>query len=189
MIRHLPSLVTSHPSASELEGTFTVVRIRSGAGNLNQPRTHVGQWLMAALLNQQAERKRLALKLFNGDKGSWNYDEPAVVIIISEWAVRRLFPQPVDVREITSFVMKMRSMIHNTEPPDQLKTEALIRYALGDRNVDISGIKPDEMFGILGVVLGSVVHKLGITQEEIRKMIIDGENTAFDQGWKPPLAE
>jgi hypothetical protein len=174
---------------SELEGTSVVVRIRSGARNVGQPRTNVGRWLMAGLLNQPTERKRLALKLFNGDDGSWNYDEPAVVIIVAERAIPRLFPAPVDVREITSFVMKMRSMIHSTEPPDQLKTEALIRYGLGDRNVDISGIKPREMFDILGVVLVSIVHRLGITQEEIRKMVLDGENTAFDQGWKPSLAE
>jgi hypothetical protein len=144
---------------------------------------------MAGLLNQPAERERLALKLFNGVKGSWNFDEPAVVIIISERAVRRLFSQPIDVREITAFVLQMRSMIHSIEPPDQLKTEALIRYALGDRDVDISGIKPDEMFGILGIVLGTVVHRLGIAQDEIRKMVLDGESAAFDQGWKPPLAE
>lgn len=156
---------------------------------MGQPRTHVGRWLMAGLLNQPAERERLALKLFNGVKGSWNFDEPAVVIIISERAVSRLFPQPVDVREVTEFVMKLRSMIHSTEPPNQLKAEALIRYALGDRDVDISGIKPGEMFSILGIVLGVVVHKLGITREEIRKMVLDGENTAFEQGWKPPLAE
>jgi hypothetical protein len=144
---------------------------------------------MAGLLNHSAERNRLVLKLSNGDKDSWNYDEPAVVIIISERALRRLFSQPVDVREITAFVMKMRSMIQSTEPPDQLKTEALIRYGLGDRYVDISDIKPDEMFAILSVVLGAIVHRLRIGQEEIRKMILDGEKVAFDQGWKPPLAD
>jgi hypothetical protein len=144
---------------------------------------------LAGLLNQPAERNRLALNLFNGDKGSWNYDEPAVVIIVSERAIPRLFSRPVDVREVTAFVMKMRSMIHSTEPPDQLKTEALIRYALGDRDVDISGIKPREMFDILGVVLVSIVHKLQIAEEEVRKMVLDGENAAFDQGWKPSLAE
>lgn len=103
-----------------------------------RPRTYVGQWLLAGMLDQRAERQRLSRMLNNGKSG-WNADEPAVVGFAFELAVRQLFPESVDVREITAFVRDLRSRVYSTAPPDQLGAEALIRDAL-EEPVDISDI-------------------------------------------------
>lgn len=42
------------------------------------PRTLVGQWLLAAVLEQRDLRDRL-VKSLNGGQGGWNNDEPAVI--------------------------------------------------------------------------------------------------------------
>ena len=73
-----------------------------------RPRTYVGQWLLAGMLDQRTERQRLGRMLNNGRSG-WNHDEPAVVGFAFEMAVRRLFPESVNVREITLFVEELRS--------------------------------------------------------------------------------
>jgi hypothetical protein len=59
-----------------------------------EPRTVVGRWLLAGLLNQRGERDRL-LPMLNGGQSGWNYDEPGTVEAACEIAVRRYFPRGV----------------------------------------------------------------------------------------------
>jgi hypothetical protein len=164
------------------------MRVRPRGKVAAQPRTWVGRWLLAAMLLQQAERQRLSRKLNNGKPG-WNYDEPGVVEIACQLVVRRLFPESVDVREITAFVMEMRSRIHSITPPDQLESEALIRSALGDTDVVLSDIDSGHMFGAYTMILGYASIKLTLSDDDIRNLILESERLALERGWKPPLAE
>jgi hypothetical protein len=126
--------------------------------------------------------------LNNGKSTGWNDDEPAVVGLVFELTVRRLFPESVDVREITAFVRDLRSRVHTTAPPDQLESEALIRDALGE-SLDISGMRPLKIFTTRAAILAGAVLKIPLRESDVRQLILEGERIAFEQGWNPPLAE
>jgi len=63
---------------------------RSWLQHRAKPRTHIGRSLRALFLNQQELRKELQGTL-NGDRPGWNNDEPAVVELVSQVILRRLF--------------------------------------------------------------------------------------------------
>jgi hypothetical protein len=164
-----------------------VIRNHPGIKEPVQPRTYVGQWLLALILNRQAEQKRLSRVLNNGNKG-WNSDESVVVGFAFQLAVRKIFSPSVDVREITKFVIDLRSRVRSAAPPDQLVAEALIRDALGDPDVDISDINSGEILMTHGAILLYAARKLELDEPDIKQLILDGERIAFEQGWNPPLA-
>ena len=147
----------------------------------------VGQWLLAGLLNQVEEREKLG-RMLNGGKSGWNYDEPAVVEIACQLAARHYFGNGINVYVISAFVTELRGRIHSTTPPDQEKTEALLRHALGDRDVAVSHIAHLDMFYSQGAIFGQIVHKLGLKPTEIKELIIQAELQAFEQGWNPPVS-
>jgi hypothetical protein len=61
------------------------------AGNSALPRTFVGRWLRAAMLDRPDERDRLVPTLNRGSVTGWNDDEPAVVQAAAELVLRRFF--------------------------------------------------------------------------------------------------
>lgn len=160
---------------------------RSKQTPTSQPSTCVGRWLRAGLLDQRELRKQLNTTLNNGKPG-WNDDEPAVVEAACEIAVRRFFGADYDVREITSFVSQVRSKIHSVEPPDQLRTEAMIRSALGESDVVTSDITAGQKFNIRVSVLGQAKLLLGLDAAAVDRLILEAERVAFERGWNPPLA-
>jgi hypothetical protein len=151
-----------------------------------EPRTVVGRWLLAGLLNQVAERERLR-PMLNGGESGWNYDEPGTVEAVCEIAVRRYFHRDADVREITAFVSEFRAKIHSIKPPGQLEAEALVRMALGDPDVVVDNISFTDTFHTQAGVALHVVQKLDLDPPEVRQLVIDGERLAFKRGWNPPL--
>ena len=76
-------------------------------------------------------------------------------------AVARFFGANYDIRDITAFAALLRQAAGDDPNPmfDQLKTEAVIRLALGEPDVDTQGITPGQKFGIRGNVLAGVVGK------------------------------
>jgi hypothetical protein len=164
------------------------MRFGSREVSSGKPRTYVGRFLRAALLDQREERSRLERRL-NGGKSGWNDDEPAVFRAASELMVRRYFLRDVDVREITKFVSDIRAKIHSATPPDQLEAEAVIRAALGEKDIVTDDIRPAEEFNINGLIVGQITRKLRFSEADIDELIADSERIAFEQGWNPPLAK
>ncbi len=78
--------------------------------------------------------------------------------------------------------------MHRTAPPDQLEAEALIRDALGEP-VDISGMTTEKIFTTQAAILGYAIQKLALGEPDVKELILESERIAFEQGWKPPLAE
>ena len=163
------------------------VPFRSRPVSRGGPRTYVGQWLRAVLLRQRELRDRLRIKLNGGRQTGWNDDEPAVVEAACESAVARFFGANYDVHDITAFAALLREAAGNDPAHDQLKTEAVIRLALGEPDVDTRGITPGQMFSIRGNVLAGVVGKLGLGEVDVDLLITDAEKVAVERGWNPPL--
>jgi len=151
-------------------------------------RTYIGQWLRAVLLRQTELRDRLHPKLNGGDKG-WNDDEPAVVQAACELAVARFFGTSYDVRAITAFVAELREATANDPAYDQLKTEAVIRSALGEQDVDTAGITAGQKFSIRLMVLTLAFGKLGLSEANVDHLITDAEKIAVERGFDPPLVD
>jgi hypothetical protein len=139
------------------------------------------------LLGQSQLREQLRPTL-NGGRRGWNDDEPAVVEATFELVVSRFFGTDYDVRVITEFVMEMRKATSNDPRLDALTTEAMIRSARGDKDVDTKGITPAQKFYIHSVVAGFASLKLPLTETEVNRITIDAEKIAMERGWRPPLA-
>jgi hypothetical protein len=162
------------------------MQIGECAGELEEPCTVVGRWMLAVLLHQRESELRLG-RMLNGGKSGWNKDEPAVIEIACEFAVRRYFKSSINIDEIAAFVADMRGRVRSTSPPGQSETEALIRLALGDRDIAVPQVSASEIFLIHGTVVGQVVYRLQLTQAETRRLVERAERQAFKRGWNPPL--
>jgi len=163
---------------------------RSRSVSRGGPRTYVGQSLRAALLRQTELRDRLHPKLNGGRETGWNADEPAVVEAACELAVGRFFGTSYDVRAITAFVAELREATANDPTHDRLKTEAVIRLALGDQDVDTAGITAGQKLRIRGAVLTLALGKLGrLSEADVDQLITEAEKIAIERGWNPPLAD
>jgi hypothetical protein len=68
-----------------------VVRYLKHAGSSALPRTLVGRWLRAAMLDQPEERDRLVRTLNGWSATGWNDDEPAVVQVAFELMLPRYY--------------------------------------------------------------------------------------------------
>lgn len=180
------------PKRVSRQGTDRLAELqRDGllAAALAWPRTYVGLWLRAVLLRQEELGYRLASKLNGGRQTGWNDDEPAVVQAACELGVGRLFGTSYDVRAVTAFVGKLREATDNDPKYDQLKTEAVIRLALGDRDVDTTGITAVEKYGIHSAALAGARAKLGLSEAEVNQLVTDAEKIAAERGFNPPLAD
>jgi hypothetical protein len=166
------------------------MRLRAKRSEPATPRTVMGLWLRAFLLRDAQRRRELGAKL-NGGKLGFNRDEAAVVQAACQLAVRRLWGSGYDVRDITAAVAVMReaSLANDHTPPyGQLEMEAVIRSALGEADVDMTGIPRPLAYEIQGVALGYGARMLGLSEPEVVRLICEAEQIAFDHDSKPPLA-
>jgi hypothetical protein len=153
-----------------------------------EPRTVMGLWLRALLLREADVRKRLSAQLAGGKVG-FNRDEAGVVQAACELAVRRLWGAEYDVRDITAAVSFVREadIEKGKTPYGQLEMEAVIRSALGEANVDTSGIPRPLAYEIQIVATGYAAAKLSLLEPDVNELISRADQVAFDRGWNPPL--
>ena len=164
------------------------MRFRSRQQSPPKPRTLMGQWLRASVVEDIETRRRLSRKL-NGGADGWNDDEPAVVEAACELAVRQFFGSSYDVRAITKFVSEVRGRVQGTQTPiNQLETEAVIRSGLGERDVDISDLKRLSLLNIRTIVFVQICINLALDEQAADQLIAEAEHVAFERGWNPPLA-
>ena len=168
---------------------FTDVRSRSESSRSGTPRTYVGQWLRAILLRQYDLRDRLILKLNGGQEVGWNDDEPAVVEAACELSVRRYFGAPYDASAVTEFVRELREVTDDDVAFPQLKTEPVIRAALGEMDTAAGDIKRGEKYRIQLAAISLAQGSLGRDETVINELILDAERVAGERGWNPPLAD
>jgi hypothetical protein len=154
-----------------------------------QPRTVMGLWLRALLLRDREARKQLSGQL-NGGKLGFNCDEAAVVRAACELSVRRLWGSDYDVHDISAAVSFLRQADldkGHAPPSGQLEMEAVIRAALGETEVDLSGITPPVAWGIQIVGTGYAVRVLGLGELQVDQLLVEAERITVEQGWHPPL--
>lgn len=104
--------------------------------------------------------------------------------------VRRFFRPDYDVRGVTAALSFMRTatQARNKTPHGQLEMEAVIRSALGETDVDLSGLTPPEVLEIQGAATAYAVLKLALPESEVIQLVAEAERIAIERGWNPPLA-
>ncbi len=153
------------------------------------PRTIVGLWLRGLMLRDPEIWRPLSPRL-NGGKLGFPREEASVVHAACELAVREYWGKDYDVRDITAIVMFIREadLANGKTPYRQLEMEAVIRSALGETDVDMSGIPRTAVFEIQIVMAGFIAVKLSWSEPKINELIIEAEQAAFSRGWHPPVA-
>jgi hypothetical protein len=159
----------------------------SRSGSQDQPRTNVGRWLRATMLGQSQLREQLRPAL-NGGRRGWNDDEPAVVEAACQLTAVKFFGTDYDPRVISYFVEELGVATSNEPPLDPSETEAIIRYALGDKSARTQGITPAQKYLTHGLVATFASAKLRLPEADVNQIIVDAEKMAFKHDWKPPLA-
>lgn len=77
---------------------------------------------------------------------------------------------------------------NNLETFSLLEIEAVYRAALGEENIDLSGIKLVNLDKIRNTMIALVILKQGWPESEVRDLVNQAEQIIFERGWHPPLA-
>jgi hypothetical protein len=154
-----------------------------------RPRTVIGMWIRAFLLRDEDLSEQLNGQL-NGGKKGWNRDEAGVMQAVCVLAANVYFAPGYDVRAITEVASRIRAadQYGGRTAHGQLEIEAVIRHALGDKDVDVSGISAYVAYQLQGVVAAIIAWETGFTETEIDELITEAERMAFARGWNPPFA-
>jgi hypothetical protein len=148
----------------------------------------VGRWLSAAALSRPDVVEDLGELLPRGVAG-FRDDEAAVAEAACELAARRYFGADYDVRAVTVFARWLRDVWVGGWPLDVMQLEAVIRAALGEREIDLSGITPPELRKAQCVAASYICKVLEMDETAVDAMFAEAEAVAAGQGWKPLLAD
>jgi hypothetical protein len=109
------------------------------AGSPVRPRTLVGKWLTAALLDQDELRDQLVAQM---PRGPVTDDNQALITTICELAVRAYFGTGYDIDAVTEFAAEMHRRQSDDFRPGPAEMAAVVRAALGETDAGLSGIPP-----------------------------------------------
>lgn len=158
-------------------------------GTAALPRTFVGRWLRAAMLDQRDERDRLVATLNRGVAG-WNDDEPAVVEAAAELVLRRYFgpgqPDPELARSLAYAVTAGLGQIRR--PLDERHADAVIHSALGEPSPVFDALKPGDKHVLKGTATSIAAVMMDLDEAAVDELLREAERVAFERGWHPPLA-
>jgi hypothetical protein len=143
-------------------------------------------WIRAFLLRDDELRKQLTGQL-NGGKKGWSRDEAGVMQAVCVLAVDAYFGYDYDARSITEVASRIRlaERYGGRTPHAQLEIEAVIRHALGEKDVEISGITADVAYEVQGAFTAATAWESGFTESQIDELVIEAERMAFAHGWNP----
>jgi hypothetical protein len=161
---------------------------RSGGTAL--PRTYVGRWLRAAVLDRQEERDRLVRSLNGGNAAGWNDDEPAVVEAAAELVLRQYFgPGEADANEVSWLAsVACASMPEVGRNLNDRHAGAVIRSALGQPGTDADApMSSGERFLLRMAITSLASIRMDLDESRVDELLREAERVAFDRGFHPLL--
>jgi hypothetical protein len=153
------------------------------------PTTVVGHWLVATWQQDNARRRTLSARLNNGHGAGWNDDEPSVARIACELTLPEYFPAGHDVRAVTAFARELVPAMSDRYNLNVLQVEAILRSCLGDTEVDLSGIKPNELFVVHVISVGLAMARLGYDRAAMQRVARQAELIALGKGIPLPVLD
>jgi len=153
------------------------------------PRTVIGAYLRAVLLDEQERRGQLRGRVNLAQPNGWNDDEYAVVQAVFELQVRRYFGTGDGAGAVPALISKLASLQAENimKQLDLGETEAMIRSALGESGVTTDDIAAYRKSAIGVSVMGVIHQELDLYPTAVDLLIARSEQLAFDRGWHPPL--
>jgi hypothetical protein len=153
------------------------------------PRTYIGRWMRASMLDHRELRDDLTATL-NGGRRGWNDDEPAVVEAAFELMLRRYYgpegPDGVSVEWLASLAQE--AFAADKSPIDARQAETIIRAALGDSGADLGMIRPMDGYRVRGAVAAFLSVSMKLGESVVDETLREAERLAFERGFHPPLA-
>jgi len=156
-----------------------------GGGRI--PATLVGTWLAALLCDDRDERDRLAPRI-NGPRPGLA-DDMAVVEAASEIALRRYYGVDYDVRDVTPLAELVRDSETGSRPLSLMQIEAVIRAALGERDVDLRAVNAAAKFKVQVIATLGASQWLSLEEDATRALVAEAETVARNNGWNPQPAD
>jgi hypothetical protein len=144
----------------------------------------VGNWLAAVLQGQHERRDELVTQV---SEGPVRDDDLALLKAACELAVREYFGADYDVRAVTAFAAEVRRS-QGGFGLGLMEMEAVIRAALGEADVDLSGITPAESGKAGTLAVTHVFQLLEWDESAVNEIVTEAETITFRRGWKPKLA-
>jgi len=147
----------------------------------------VGKWLAPTLIGRREERDRLAAQL----KGvSWYADDLEVAEIVCGLAMRRYFGSDYNVGDVTALASLLREIVGDDlgSGVGVMEIEAMLRSALGETDVDLTGIKPADRFKVHSFAATMAVQQQGWSEREVHALIADAEERVAERGSHPQRA-
>jgi hypothetical protein len=141
------------------------------------------------MVRDAAAVPRLMARLNGGEPG-WNRDEAGVMQAACDLAVARYFGASYDASAVTEFVSLLRQteQAGGTARHGQREMEAVVRHALAETYVNISGINAKVAFEIHGSVTAFIAWQFGWPPPLIDALLAAAEQLASSRGWIPPPA-
>ncbi len=154
-------------------------------GSSALPRTFVGRWLRASMLDQREERDRLVHTLNGGSATGWNDDEPAVVEAALELVLQYFNDDQVGIGELAGLVSAALAADHRQD--DGPKAAALINAALGADASGADQVARMDRFRLNMLAATAASAKLQLEEAGVDAVLREAERLAFERGWHPPL--
>jgi len=139
------------------------------------------------MLGQREVRRRLSARLNYGRPG-WDDDEAAVVGAACELVMRSYFGAEYDVRDVTAFAALLHGATNENLAGGLMRLEALLRSALGEADVDVTGIPLDARVRGQAAATAIALDKMAFGESRVSELVAQAEAIAFGRGSNPPLA-
>ncbi|MFE0465557.1 hypothetical protein ACFW1A_40555 [Kitasatospora sp. NPDC058965] len=138
------------------------------------PRSVYGSWLLAGLLNQP-DRRDYYEKVMRARISSGGIEQYTIAERVFQQCMAMLFRVDQPVRDISDFVAAARASLAHPELIGRLESEALVRYALGER-VWLAGIEDRLAINAYMVLTVRVIRLKGLSPAQVRRLVTEAED-------------
>ena len=161
---------------------------RKGQASAPRVRTLMGRVLIARPLGRQEELAAFAAASA-ADPSAWTDDDDAVARAACELAVRQYFRPGYTAADVTEVAAWLRDVTDTGLTSDLPAVEALIREALGESGVDVTGVTPATRV-FVHIVLFEAIAREHLRGDErlVTEMMSRAERNAWHRGWNPRRA-
>jgi len=155
------------------------------AGSPVRPRTLVGKWLTAALLEQHELRDQLVAQF---PRGPLTDDNQALITTICELAVRAYFGTGYDAHAVPEFAAGVHDRQDGNFSAGPAEVAAVVRAALGETDAGLSEIPPAKAITARILAVTHAFQLLEWDEPAVNYHVAEAEAIVFRQGWQPQLA-
>jgi hypothetical protein len=160
-------------------------RPRRGKKKSSAPGTLVGAWLAASLLDQRAERDRLAPRVHGPRPLA---DDFAVVETACQLATRRYVGTGSNIERLDQVAMLVEAAYGDDLTLSTRQIDAVVREALGE-DADLQGVSAESRFKVQVIAALGACRWLSLDDDAVRRLVREAEALARDRGWEPPPSD